>query len=110
MEEAESGMKVRVGWSGENDKGVWFKHDVELEEDDWIAYSQEHGFDFDGFNALVSPQMKFAFLENEATLLMSAWVTRHVDLYAEAAMESVEQCKARRTALLEKIHSQQGAA
>ena len=91
-------MKVRVGWSGESD-GQWFKNDVELEEDDFVYYAQEHGF----VPESVSMGFKFSYMENEATMLMSAWIGRHVPLYEDSARDWVEGCLDRRADLLATI-------
>lgn len=91
-------MKVRVGWSGEHE-GEWFRHDVELEENDFFAYAAEYGFDPEK----ISPRMKFAFLENEAMLLSVAWVIRHMPIYKDSAQGTVEEFVDRRVHLLETI-------
>lgn len=97
MEEQETEMKVMVGWSGETERGVWRKHDVELEENDFTAYSQEYGFKD------LPAAVKYAFLENEATLLVATWVARHSETHRESAEQQVRQCQERRGSLLDVI-------
>lgn len=89
-------MKVMVGWSGETDSGVWRKHDVTLEDDDFQEYSQEYGFKQD-----IAPGMKYAFMENEATLLVATWVARYSAAHRESAEVQVASCNDRRGRLLE---------
>jgi hypothetical protein len=99
-------MKVMTGWSAEMSNGVWAKHDVTIEEEDFSDCCREYGLQ----EVVVSPQLKYQLMEGLAMKYLIAHIgSRFPEHFKPGEMqEKLQKLSAKEAQIVGKINAASG--
>ncbi len=99
-------MKIRRGISGEIDKNVWIKFDIEVEEDDLVKVAVERLGSSD--TSIFTVKQAYQLLNAEAEIYIAVEASKHVadDAQIEKYRKDIAKNRKVQSDIISKISSQ----